>query len=144
MDFEIRCQGDEGGVLMDKKFKICEQAKSYAEKKGIKNIDFNSIKELVPAERFNVWTAAEQLGEYDFGFDLEKVGIEVYEKGEDLKIEIFRNASYTDKLELIKLTFTITGWEIDIADGDLDFTFDVKEIPGTWIYAECECLGHYK
>lgn len=129
---------------MDKKFKICEQAKSYAEKKGIKNIDFNSIKYLVPAERFNVWTAAEQLGEYDFGFDLEKVGIEVYEKGEDLKIEIFRNASYTDKLELVKLTFTITGWEIDIADGYLDFTFDVEEIPGTWIYAECECPGYYK
>lgn len=88
--------------------------------------------------------AAEQLGEYDFGFDLEKVGIEVYEKGEELKIEIFRNASYTKKLELIKLTFTITGWEIDIADGYLDFTFDVKEIPRTWIYAECECPGYYK
>lgn len=131
-------------MRMDKKIKICEQAKSYAEKKGIKNIDFNSIKELVPAERFNVWTAAEQLGEYDFGFDLEKARIEVYEKGEDLKIEIFRNASYTDKLELIKLTFTITGWEIDIADGDLAFTFDVKEIPETWIWAKCECPGYYK
>ena len=82
---------DEGEILMDKKIKICEQAKSYAEKKGIKDIDFNSIRELIPSERFSIWTAAE-----------------------------------------------------DIADGDLAFTFDVKEIPETWIWAKCECPGYYK
>lgn len=128
---------------MNKKFKICERAKSYAEKEGIREISFYSIEQLIPPDRFLAWTAAEQLGGYDFGFDLKEVQIEAYKKEEELKLEIFRPGSYTKSLELIKLTFTVEGWEIDIADGDICLTFDVKEIPGTWIWAKCECPGHY-
>lgn len=129
---------------MDKKFKICERAKSYAEEKGTKDIDFNSIKEIIPSERFSIWTAAEESAGHDFCFWIEKAKIEAFERDGEIKLKIFRHATAFKGAETIKMTFTLTGWEVDIADGDLAFTFDVKEIPETWIWAKCECPGYYK
>ena len=92
----------------------------------------------------SIWTAAEESAGHDFYFWIEKAKVEAFERDGEIKLKIFRHATAFKGAETIKMTFTLTGWEVDIADGDLAFTFDVKEIPETWIWAKCECPGYYK